>query len=290
LGRPPSRGDSLGKCPAVGSGSLRRAEYRLPFDHARSALPSSMLKTFAGGRLFGASFGEGRPWVLALPGWTRTHRDFDDLLANYDAISVDLPGFGAAPPPPDAWSTAAYAAYVAPVLDDLAPGAVVLGHSFGGRVAVHLGATHPDRVGALVLTGVPLLRNPAARPPRSPLAFRMGKALQRRGLLGEARIEGMRKRYGSADYRAASGVMRDVLVKAVNETYEAPLAAFPGPIELVWGTEDDQAPIAVAEAALAISARATLTRCPGVGHFVPQQAPDVLRAALERHRPPDDQG
>ena len=47
------------------------------------------------------------------------------------------------------------------MLDDLAPGAVVLGHSFGGRVAVHLAPARPDRVGALVLTGVPLVRNPA---------------------------------------------------------------------------------------------------------------------------------
>jgi pimeloyl-ACP methyl ester carboxylesterase len=247
-----------------------------------------VLNSYAGGRLFGASFGDGRgrPWVLALPGWTRTHRDFATVLDGLDAIALDLPGSGSAPEPPEPWSTAEYAEHVAPVLDEMAPGAVVLGHSFGGRVAVHLGAGRPDRVKALVLTGVPLVRNPAATTaPKSPLAFSVGKALHRLRLVSDARIEAMRQRYGSADYRTAAGVMRGVLVKAVNETYEEPLAAFAGPIELVWGANDDQVPLEVAKAALSVCADGTLTLCPGAGHFVPLEDPDRLRAALERHRP-----
>jgi len=243
-----------------------------------------MLSSFMGGRVFGAAFGDGRPWVLALPGWARTHRDFVAVLDGLDAIALDLPGFGATPEPPEAWSTAQYAEYLVPVLDEMAPGAVVLGHSFGGRVAVHLGAGHSDQVGALVLTGVPLVRNPVAGSRRSPFAFRLGRALHNLGLVGDARMEALRRQYGSSDYRAAAGVMRDVLVKAVNETYEAPLAAFPGPCELVWGTDDDQAPVAVAEAALELMRCPTLTLCPGAGHFVPLKAPEVLRTALERHR------
>ena len=35
---------------------------------------------------------------------------------------------------------------------------VVVGHSFGGRIAVCLAALYPDRVGSLVLTGVPLVK------------------------------------------------------------------------------------------------------------------------------------
>jgi pimeloyl-ACP methyl ester carboxylesterase len=243
-----------------------------------------MLKSFAGGALFGAASGTGRPWVLALPGWCRTHRDFDAVLGGVDAIALDLPGFGVASPPPEPWSTADYARHVAPVLRDMAPGVVVLGHSFGGRVAVHLGASHADRIGALVLTGVPLLR-PAGARRSSPVAFRLGRALHRRGLLGGARMEALRRRHGSADYRAAAGVMRDVLVKAVNETYEHQLAAFPGPVELVWGDRDEQVPVAVAQDARAVCLDATLTCCAGAGHLLPLEVPGALRAALERHHP-----
>jgi pimeloyl-ACP methyl ester carboxylesterase len=222
-----------------------------------------------------------------LPGWERTHRDFDELLRDFDAVALDLPGFGAAPAPPEAWTTAEYAAHVAPVLEDMGQRVVVVGHSFGGRVATHLAAAHPDRIAALVLTGVPLVRASAGhRAPRTPFALRAAKALRRAGILPEEQIERLRQKHGSADYRRATGVMRNVLVKAVNETYQEPLAAFPGPIELVWGADDDQAPVAVAEAARALCAHPpNLVVLQGVGHFVPRDRPEALAAALGRHRP-----
>ena len=245
-----------------------------------------MLKAFAAGRLFGTSFGSSPGRVLALHGWRRTSSDFDAVLDGLDAVALDLPGFGASAEPPEAWGAAEYAAAVAPVLDDLAPAPVVLGHSFGGRVAVHLAASHPDRVGALVLTGVPLLRLPGAarRPPA--LAFRVGRALHRRGLLGEERMEQLRQRYGSADYRAAQGVMRGVHVRVVNESYDGQLAAIRAPVELVWGDDDAEVPVGVAEAALARLADARLTTVAGAGHLTPLTAPAALRDAVVRHLGP----
>ena len=245
----------------------------------------AVLKTFAGGRLFGASYGRGEPWVLALPGWERTHRDFDQVCAGLDAVALDLPGFGAAPPPPEPWTTADYATHVASVLADMGPQVVVVGHSFGGRVATHLAAAHPDRVTAQVLTGVPLVRGAPAGGRRPPAPLRLAKALRRVGVLGDDRVEQLRQRYGSADYRRARGVMRDVLVKAVNESYETPLAAFPGPVELLWGADDDQAPVAVARAAEASCRQCRLVVLPGVGHFVPRDRPEAVVEAVNRYRP-----
>jgi pimeloyl-ACP methyl ester carboxylesterase len=242
------------------------------------------LKTFAGGRLFGARYGCEPAWILALPGWERTHRDFDAVLDDLDAVALDLPGFGAAPAPPAAWTTTQYAEHIAPVLDEMAPRVVLVGHSFGGRVAVHLAASRPDRVAAMVLTGVPGLVPRQSRP-TPPLALRVAKSLRRAGVLGEARVEQLRRKHGSPDYRRATGVMRDVLVKAVNESYEQPLAAFAGPVELIWGGDDDQAPVSVAEAAAGHAQHPNLVVLAGVGHFVPQERPDALADALRRCRP-----
>ena len=242
-----------------------------------------MLKAFAAGRLFGTSFGSPPGRVLALHGWRRTSADFAAVLDGLDAVALDLPGFGASAEPPEAWGAAGYAAAVAPVLDELGPAPVVLGHSFGGRVAVHLAAAHPDRVGALVLTGVPLVRLPGAARRRPAPAFRLGRALHRRGLLGEQRMERLRQRYGSADYRAAQGVMRGVHVRVVNESYEDQLAAIRVPVELVWGDDDAEVPVAVAEAALGRLADGRLTTVPGAGHLTPLTAPAALRDAVGRH-------
>jgi pimeloyl-ACP methyl ester carboxylesterase len=244
-----------------------------------------VLKTFAGGHLFGVTHGDGLPWILALPGWERDHRDFDVVCRGLDAVVLDLPGFGATPPPPEPWTTAQYAEHVAPVLDDMAARVVVLGHSFGGRVATHLAAGHSGRVTAQVLTGVPLIRSASAGARSSSLSLRLAKTLRRTGIVGEARVERLRQKYGSADYQRATGVMRGVLVRSVNESYEVPLAAFPGPIELIWGAEDDQAPVAVAEAAQAFCHQSHLVVLPAVGHFVPRDGPGALVDALNRCRP-----
>ena len=98
-------------------------------------------------------------------------------------------------------------------------------------------------------------------------------------------MESLRQRYGSPDYRAASGVMRQVLVRTVNETYDDQLRSVTCPVELVWGDDDTEAPLSVAERAAALLTRPRLTVCPGAGHLVPLTAPEALRLAIERHRP-----
>jgi len=239
------------------------------------------LTSFAGGTLFGARHGHGRPSVLALHGWQRSHRDFDAVLDGFDAIALDLPGFGATPAPPAAWSTSEYAAAVEPVLEEMAETVVVLGHSFGGRVSVHLAAAHPDRVRAQILTGVPLTRAPGPRR-RAPRTFRAGRVLHRAHLVSDGRMEALRMKYGSTDYRNAVGVLRPILVKAVNEDYLGPLSAFPNLVELVWGEVDDEVPPVVAEIAVESCTRGHLELVPGGGHLTPQTAAAALRSVILR--------
>ncbi len=95
-------------------------------------------------------------------------------------------------------------------------------------------------------------------------------------------MERARQRYGSADYRAAQGIMRDVLVRLVNERYDDALAAVRCPVELVWGDDDADVPVDSARALAAALPQAHLTVCPGAGHLLPVTAPAELRAAVER--------
>jgi pimeloyl-ACP methyl ester carboxylesterase len=248
-----------------------------------------MIRSFADGQLMGEVLGPAPPKVLALHGWARTRRDLVGVLGSsgeeLPAVILDLPGFGASPPPPAPWGSAEYADLVAKVLPEMATPVVVLAHSFGGRIAVHLAASHPESVAAMVLTGVPLLR---FKPPRRrpPLPFRLARSANRIGLVSDVAMERFRRRYGSSDYRAAEGVMRGVLVRVVNEDYTETLESIRCPVTLVWGDDDDVAPTALAEQVVGVFADARLEVIPGAGHLTPLTAPERLRAAvLERLAP-----
>ncbi|WP_166391836.1 alpha/beta fold hydrolase [Nocardioides ochotonae] len=246
-----------------------------------------MLTTLLNGRAFGEKFGSSEARVVALHGWGRSRADWSATLGGYDALALDLPGFGATPAPETGWDTAAYADWTAEIIGDL-DRPVLVGHSFGGRVAVQLAATRPDLVRGLVLTGVPLLRPERTGGSGSgpKLGYRVVRALHRRGLVGDARMEALRQKHGSADYRAAQGVMREVLVKAVNEEYADQLAAVREhgvPVAMVWGEHDTAATVEMARRAQALlGAQATLDVVPGSAHLLDPALVTAIRAQIDR--------
>ncbi len=238
------------------------------------------LKAFADGVFFADVIGADRPWVLALHGWGRSHADFKTVLSGFDAISVDFPGFGASPQPATGWGAADYANAVRPVWELFDEPPVVVGHSFGGRVAVHLAENMPMH--SLVLIGVPLIRPDSKR--QAAPAFRMMRRLHRLGLVSDERIEVFRQRYGSADYRATSGVMREVFVRVVNESYEEQLDRLTVPIEMLWGSLDMAAPLDLAtqayERLLSNGADVRMQVLDGVGHHVMAEQPEMVRSLI----------
>jgi pimeloyl-ACP methyl ester carboxylesterase len=241
-----------------------------------------MLTTFDQARLFGARHGSGAPAVLALHGWRRSNGDFDAMFGqSLSGVAIDLPGFGATPPPLEAWGSPEYARALLPVLSEMATPVVVVGHSLGGRVAVHLVAMAPELVRGLVLSGAPVVR-PSTGPRKPPFRFRAARRLARMHLIPQKQLEEARERYGSPDYRAAEGVMRDVLVKMLHEDYSEQVAAISCPVELVWGDDDSEVPLARAQLLEQVLPKAHLTVCPGAGHLTPLTAPNELRAAVER--------
>ena len=222
--------------------------------------------------------------MLALHGWGRRGADFGRSLEGLSALAPDLPGFGASPEPNDILGAEGYASRILPLFDEFDEPPVVVGHSFGGRIAVCVAASHPDLIGSLVLTGVPLVR---VRPPGKPsIGFRAARALNRAGLFSDERMEQLRRRSGSTDYQNAQGIMRDIFVRVVNESYEEQLSAVKAGVHMLWGSDDREVPVAVAETARSIleeyGCEAALEVLPGVGHHVPIQAPDDLRRVIDR--------
>ncbi len=215
------------------------------------------------------------PRVLALHGWGRTRADWLPALGA-PALAADLPGFGASPEPPSAWGAREYAELLAPLLSE--GGWTVAGHSFGGRVAVHLAAGWPDLVDRLVLTGVPLLRNGSTS--KAPLGYRLMKRANSLGLVSDEKMEAEKRKRGSDDYRNATGVMRDTLVRLVNEDYREQVLATKAAVQMVWGAKDTAATLAMAQEAVTLFPQAELVVSETSGHLLDDALYALLRERL----------
>jgi pimeloyl-ACP methyl ester carboxylesterase len=226
--------------------------------------------------------GAGAPLVL-LHGWGATSKLFEPVVPllqpDRRVIVPDLPGFGATPAPDRGWGSADYADWVLALLDRMAvPRCAVVGHSNGGRVAIQLAARHPERVERLVLTGSAGIR--ARRGVRQRLQVRTYKALRRtaRASVAPRQVRAWAaaraERRGSSDYRAASGVMRQTLVRLVNEDLRPLLPRLPCPVLLVWGSADEETPLSDGRLMERAIPDAGLVVFEGAGHYAYlEQAP-----------------
>ncbi|MBW3639562.1 MAG: alpha/beta fold hydrolase [Actinobacteria bacterium] len=96
------------------------------------------------------------PPVLLLHGLGATNASMlpvlADLAVDHRVLAPDSPGFGASDAPKGPYSPAWFAAWVEAFQRETGSrGAVVVGNSLGGRIALECGLTHPDSVRALVL-------------------------------------------------------------------------------------------------------------------------------------------
>lgn len=232
--------------------------------------------------------GQGDPVVL-LHGWGASSQSLAGVAAclapTCRVVSVDLPGFGWSQAPPAAWGTADYADHIRQLLDEIRiEKAALLGHSFGGRIAIQLASCHPERVARLVLVASAGVR--PKRGPRYYVRVTTFKALRR--LLTLPGMEGVGNRLlsrwqakvGSRDYLAA-GRLRPTLVKVVNEDLTPALVSVQAPTLLVWGDQDQEVRRPAMEIMAARIPRARLKVFVGAGHFPFQDAPEAFCQAAK---------
>ena len=222
--------------------------------------------------------------VVLLHGWGSSSQSLAGVAASlqttFRVLSLDLPGFGWSQPPPEAWGTAEYTTHVLAMLDQAGISrAALVGHSFGGRIAISLAVRQPERVSRLVLVASSGVR--PKRGARYRLRVTTTKLLARLaampgcGRLGERLLARWRDRVGSRDYRAA-GRMRPTLVKVVNEDLTPMLPLVRASTLLLWGDQDREVGRQAMELMAARIPRARLVVFPGAGHFPFQDAPEVF--------------
>lgn len=276
-----TRSRRLRSTPPVMTSATRMSRHDTRATLPRRDLPTGVPRVerfdHDGASLFDEVIGQAvAPHLVLLHGWGGTRESLRGIGVLFERTHcvhlIDLPGFGEAPLPPDDWDTNKYTDLVQHYLLDRVSGPVVLvGHSFGGRIAVRLAARRlPPIVGA-VLMGVPGL--PVSGWSRARLR-RTGIRLLRRALTslrpatGDRLLAWHTRRFGSRDYLAA-GPLRPLLVRTVNEDLTEPARTIECPVLLLWGTDDTETPPWLAERYHALlHGRATLQWLPHKDHHL----------------------
>lgn len=234
-----------------------------------------------------------RPTVILMHGWgcristlASIERIFNPGMR---VINIDLPGHGESSEPPEIWGVEEFTELLEEFVNYLEiKQPSLLGHSFGGRVAI-IYASRND-VDKLVLVD-----SAGIKPDRSiftlkglkyqskVIPFKAAKKLLP-VILGKKKgneiISAWRGKSGSADYRNSSDTMRGVMSRCVNQDLRGYMPDIKAPTLLIWGEKDTATPLSDAKKMEKLIPDAGLVVFPGCGHYSFLDDPVRFRSVL----------
>jgi len=179
--------------------------------------------------------------VVFLHGWGTDMSAFAGAVramknAGKNVLALDFPGFGKSDKPPSDWGVYDYAACTDELITSLGiKRAVLVGHSFGGRICLILSArSYAEKL---------VLVSAAGLKPR----FNLIKWFKIRWYKLKKRLGIAYPKGGSGDYRALDKSMRSVFVRVVNTHLDKTLDSVSQPTLIVWGKSDKETPLYMAK-------------------------------------------
>ncbi len=234
--------------------------------------------------------------VVLLHGFSGTHRAWDGVVARLDQErylprALDLPGHGDAA---DAERPITFARCVEHVLARSPERFVLGGYSLGGRIALHIALTAPERVSRLVLVSTSAgIKDPAERAQRRLADNRLAEELE--SIPFEDFIERWRTQPLFADEPREVGVLaREDQRRNRPEALAAVLRGIgTGEMDPLWGRlpelrmpvtvlvgDRDAKYLALGERMVELLPEAGLLLVPG-GHGLPLENPEAVARAID---------
>ena len=198
--------------------------------------------------------GDGENYAVILQGWATKSELYssviDTLSEKYTVIFPLLSGFGESDEPKSSFCVEDYARLVNSLLSHLGINeAVFFCHSYGGRVFYKLNAKEDRATRPLSV----ILSDVAGIVPKKSLykrlrikLYKLGKRILSTRLMRfffPDALEELRRKNGSADYNSATPVMRETLVRSVNEDLSHLIHLVGCPSLIMWGVNDDAVPL-----------------------------------------------
>ncbi len=222
------------------------------------------------------------PLLILLHGWGSNVDLFDGIFRfaskKYHVVGMDMPGFGKSDEPKEPWEVSDFVNFVLSFIDKLYPeekSIMFLGHSMGGRVIIKMIGTKADElkfdIPKVILTDSAGIKPvPSGAQSSRTKRYKFYKNILTKTGIAKAfpgTIESLQKKFGSADYAAASPVMRASLVKVVNEDLAPYMPSLKMPVLLIWGDRDTATPLSDGQQMEKLMPEAGLAVIQGAGHY-----------------------
>lgn len=232
--------------------------------------------------------GEGAP-VLLLHGWGSSSGAYRFIINSFSdrfrMIAPDFLGFGESDMLSEAWEVADYVYLTVKFIKALGiEKPILVGHSFGGRVIIKMvgeGLVSPEKIVLMDAAGVKHKRGFRASVRLA--AFKTVKRLLTLPIIRNYSanlLEKARGYFGSADYNSAPPVLRQTLVKVVNEDLCKYMPNISCPTLLIWGDKDTATPLDDAHTMEKLIPDSGLCIIKGGGHFSFIDSPYEVNAIL----------
>lgn len=223
--------------------------------------------------------GEGKENVLILEGWgtnIETYRVLIDSLKTYSTVyCFDMPGFGKTDEPKKSYTLEEYVDLTIKFVESQGIKELsLIGHSNGGKVIIKMMAEKdlPFKVNKIVLIGsAGIVHEKTAKQKRKIKMFKLGKkflSLKVVKFFFPNALENLKKKSGSADYRSATPVMRETLVRLVNTDVRDCLPKIKAPTILIYGEYDTATPATDGELMSKMIPDAGFIKVNGATHYV----------------------
>lgn len=190
------------------------------------------------------------PPIVFLHGW-RSNRTVwyplcEKLKRSHTLVAIDLPGFGESENPAHPYSVLDYGTVVYSCIEKLGiKKAHLVGHSFGGRIAIKLAAFYPNFIQSLVLTGSAGIRKPSVKRTLIKIGAHLTRPLMHIGLMKGFRTYFYTK-IGSGDY-LATPALQETYALVLEEDLTRHLSHIKAPTLLYWGRDDTETPLSFGE-------------------------------------------
>ncbi len=188
--------------------------------------------------------GKGEPLVL-LHGWKNDLEIWNPIVSflnNYRIIRLDLPGFGKSDFTSEVWDISDYAKFLNKFLEKLEISKTTLiGHSFGGRIAIKFSVLYPDKILKLVLVDSGGIRLKSFRRFLAFILAKLGKIVWLFPLVRLKKDELRQKFYRAIkanDYLESNLILKKTFLKIIAEDLRDEAKKINLPTLIIWGEKD----------------------------------------------------